>query len=108
MYVFYGSILLPNNSRNLPIHSGWAGQAGAVTRFPSTLFAHNCPGHSFKFISGLSMISEQVGMNYLCDFRDSEIISPFVVSVQGPLYHGSETVVFKGDGSVGSFFKIYL
>ncbi|HUW68303.1 MAG TPA: hypothetical protein VMW20_09715 [Candidatus Nanoarchaeia archaeon] len=54
------------------------------------------------------MISEQVGMNYLCDFRDSEIISPFVVSVQGPLYHGSETVVFKGDGSVGSFFKIYL
>jgi len=32
----YGSIRLPSTSRNLRIHSGWAGQAGAVTRLPST------------------------------------------------------------------------
>lgn len=31
----YGSILLPSNLRNCPIHSGCAGQAAAVTRLPS-------------------------------------------------------------------------
>ena len=31
-----GPIFVPKSSRNFLIHSGWAGQAGAGTRFPST------------------------------------------------------------------------
>lgn len=32
----YGLISVPSTFKNLAIHSGWAGQAGAVTRLPST------------------------------------------------------------------------
>ncbi len=32
----YGSIFVPSSTRNLRIHSGWAGQADAVTSEPST------------------------------------------------------------------------
>jgi hypothetical protein len=32
----YGSIFVPNTFKNFASHSGWAGQAGAVTRLPST------------------------------------------------------------------------
>ena len=31
-----GSMVLPSRARNFRIHSGWAGQAGAVTKWPST------------------------------------------------------------------------
>ena len=33
---FYGSMRVPNTPKNLASHWGWAGQAGAVTRLPST------------------------------------------------------------------------
>lgn len=32
----YGVILVPSTSRKLRIQAGWAGQAGAVMRLPST------------------------------------------------------------------------
>ena len=37
----YASILVPSTSRNFRIHSGWPGQAAAVTRLPSTTALEN-------------------------------------------------------------------